>query len=72
MRTDLVFVDEAHKLSDGARGVLLQQVLDEAVRRNPRWPNRFRGPLAEDPEVLLEAAPAGDSHCQRWTARPSP
>ncbi|MCU1625036.1 MAG: box helicase [Frankiales bacterium] len=68
LRTDLVFVDEAHKLSDGSRGVLLHQVLDEAVRRNPSAQVVFATPLAEDPEVLLDAAPLGakaltvDSH----------
>jgi hypothetical protein len=56
---DLVFVDEAHKLNDGARGVLLQQVLDEAVRRNPGGQVVFASPLAEDPEVLLDGAPEG-------------
>ncbi len=59
LTTDLVFIDEAHKLSDGARGVLLHQVLDEAVRRNPKCQVIFASPLAEDPQVLLDAAPAG-------------
>lgn len=65
---DLVFVDEAHKLNDGSRGVLLHQVLDEAVRRNPTAQVVFASPLAEDPEVLLDGAPDGvrtdtvDSH----------
>jgi hypothetical protein len=54
---DLLFVDEAHKLNDGARGVLLQQVLDEAVRRNPHGQILFASPLAEDPEILLDGAP---------------
>lgn len=58
LTTDLVFVDEAHKLSDGARGVLLHQVLDEAVRRNPKGQVVFASPLAEDPQILLDAAPA--------------
>lgn len=56
---DLVFVDEAHKLNDGSRGVLLHQVLDEAVRRNPKTQIVFASPLAEDPEVLLDGAPDG-------------
>lgn len=58
---DLVFIDEAHKLNDGARGVLLHQVLDEAVRRNPGGQIVFASPLAEDPEVLLYGAPDGAS-----------
>ena len=59
LTTDLLFVDEAHKFSDGARGVLLHQVLDEAVRRNPGCQVVFASPLAEDPQVLLDAAPVG-------------
>lgn len=59
LTTDLVFIDEAHKLGDGARGVLLHQVLDEAVRRNPQGQVVFASPLAADPEVLLDAAPSG-------------
>lgn len=57
--TDLLFVDEAHKFNDGARGVLLQQVLDEAVRRNPAGQVVFASPLAADPEALLDGAPSG-------------
>ena len=33
---DFVFVDEAQKIGDGARGVLLQTVLDEAIRAGRR------------------------------------
>lgn len=54
---EVLFVDEAHKLADGSRGVLLQQVTDEAVRRNSSTQVIFASPLAEDPEVLLDAAP---------------
>ncbi len=54
---DVLFVDEAHKLGDGTRGVLLQQVIDEAVRRGPTTQVIFASPLAEDPEVLLDGAP---------------
>src|SRR5690606_15568238 len=31
----LVMVDEAQKIGDGSRGVLLQYVIDETVRRSP-------------------------------------
>ena len=59
LSADLLFVDEAHKLNDGSRGVLLHQVLDEAARRNPSAQIVFASPLAEDPEVLLDGAPNG-------------
>lgn len=58
-RPALVFIDEAQKFADGARGVLLQQVLDETVRRNPSGQVIFASPLTANPELLLEGAPQG-------------
>lgn len=54
---DVVFVDEAHKIGDGTRGVLLQQVLDEAVRRRLGAQVLFASPLTTNPEILLGSAP---------------
>lgn len=53
---DLLFVDEAQKFGDSARGVLLQQTVEEAVRRNPAGQVVFASPLAANPELLLEGA----------------
>lgn len=53
----LVFIDEAQKFDDGARGVLLQQVLDETVRREPTSQIIFASPMASNPEILLDGAP---------------
>lgn len=55
---DMVVVDEAQKIGDGARGVLLEQVLDEVARRAPSVRIVFASPMTENPEVLLEHAPA--------------
>lgn len=54
---DIVFVDEAQKFGDGTRGVLLQQVIDEAIRRAPASQLIFASPLSENPELLLDGAP---------------
>lgn len=54
---DLVFVDEAQKFDDGARGVLLQQVLDENARRAPAAQVIFASPFTSNPEMLLDGAP---------------
>ncbi|MGX1703410.1 DEAD/DEAH box helicase [Microbacterium sp. NPDC055357] len=52
MSFDLLFVDEAQKLNDGARGVLLQRTLDEAARRGePKI--IFASPLTSNPELLV-------------------
>jgi len=53
---DLLFVDEAQKFGDGARGILLQQTIEEAVRRNPAGQVIFASPLSSNPELLLEGA----------------
>lgn len=55
---DVVFVDEAQKFGDGQRGILLQQVLDETVYRRPEAQIIFASPLSENPELLLDGAPA--------------
>ncbi|MHB8190666.1 MAG: DEAD/DEAH box helicase [Ferrimicrobium sp.] len=53
---DLLFVDEAQKFGDGTRGVLLQQTVEEAVRRNPSGQVVFASPMSSNPELLLEGA----------------
>lgn len=56
MTFDLIFVDEAQKLNDGARGVLLQRTMDEAARRGePKV--IFASPLTSNPELLVEGVP---------------
>jgi hypothetical protein len=56
---DLLFIDEAQKMGDGYRGVLLQRVLDEAVRRAPEAQVIFASPASSNPGVLLAGAPTG-------------
>lgn len=56
---DLLFIDEAQKFGDGAREVLLQQTVEEAVRRNPEGQVVFASPLSSNPELLLEGASDG-------------
>ncbi len=52
-----VFVDEAHKVGDDERGVLLQQVVDEIIRRNTNTKVVFAGPFVKNPEdVYINAA----------------
>lgn len=53
MAFDMIFVDEAQKLNDGTRGVLLQRTLDEAARRGaPKI--IFASPLTSNPELLVD------------------
>lgn len=55
----MLIIDEAQKIGDGARGVLLQQVIDETVRRSENTKVIFSSPMTSNPEVLLEQAPTG-------------
>ena len=56
--TTMLFIDEAQKFGDGERGVLLQRVVAEAVRRAPEGQVIFASPLSSNPELLLEGKPA--------------
>lgn len=50
----LLIIDEAHKIEDGNRGILLQQKLEEAVKLNPLIKVYFSSPYTSNPEILLE------------------
>ncbi len=50
----LLIIDEAHKIEDGNRGILLQQKLEEAVKLNPEIRVYFSSPFTSNPEILLE------------------
>lgn len=56
LRLDAVFIDEAQKFGDGARGVLLQRVVDEVSLRNHEANILFASPLTLNPEVLLRGS----------------
>jgi hypothetical protein len=57
---DLLFVDEAQKVGDGARGILLQQTIEETLRRSPDTQVVFASPLTSNPELLLEGTGQAD------------
>lgn len=53
-----LIVDEAHKVGDRQRGVLLQDVIERLAEANPELQVLFASPMTSNPEVLL--ADAGD------------
>jgi len=57
--TDLLIVDEAHKIGDNQRGVILQDAIERAVRANSKLRVVFISPSTQNPEVLLADAPSG-------------
>lgn len=56
LAADIAFVDEAQKIAEGTRGILLSQVVDEMIVRNSEIKLVFASPLSANPEVLLGAS----------------
>jgi len=52
--THILIIDEAHKIEDGNRGILLQQKLEEIVQQNPLIKVYFSSPFTSNPEILLD------------------
>ncbi|PQJ15945.1 DEAD/DEAH box helicase [Aureicoccus marinus] len=51
---DLLIVDEAHKIDNGNRGILLQRKLEDVVELNPEVKIFFSSPFTSNPEILLK------------------
>ncbi|MBN2266886.1 MAG: DEAD/DEAH box helicase [Candidatus Babeliaceae bacterium] len=58
---DLLVIDEAQKIGDNYRGVLLQQAIEAVSCRNPQCRIIFASPMTENPDIMLEDAPDGYS-----------
>lgn len=56
---DLMIVDEAHKIGDDGRGVILQDAVERATRLNPKMKLVFISPATQNPGELLADAPSG-------------
>lgn len=56
---DLLIVDEAHKIGDSQRGVILQDAIERTIRGNPTLKLVFISPATQNPEELLADAPEG-------------
>jgi superfamily II DNA/RNA helicase len=54
---DLLIVDEAHKIGDNQRGVILQDAIERISRANPALKLMFLSPATQNPEELLADAP---------------
>lgn len=54
---DLLVVDEAHKIGDNQRGVILQDAIERAGRANSALKLVFISPSTQNPEELLADAP---------------
>jgi hypothetical protein len=56
---DVMIVDEAHKIGDDGRGVILQDAVERASRLNPQMKLVFISPATQNPGELLAYAPTG-------------
>jgi superfamily II DNA/RNA helicase len=56
---DLLIVDEAQKIDDGARGVLLQQTIESVVKHSELVKVVFSSPMTANPNLFLEDASIG-------------
>lgn len=56
---DLLIVDEAHKIGDNQRGVILQDAIERITRANPKLKAVFISPATQNPGELLTDAPLG-------------
>lgn len=54
---DVTVIDEAQKLNDGSRGVILQDAIERIVRSNSNCNFVYLSPHAANPETLLDDAP---------------
>lgn len=51
---NMIVIDEAHKIEDSYRGILLQQKLEDVVNNNNELKVLFSSPFTSNPELLLE------------------
>lgn len=58
-KVDLLVVDEAHKIGDNQRGIILQDAFERASRSNPELKLVFISPATQNPQELLADAPEG-------------
>jgi superfamily II DNA/RNA helicase len=57
MKIDLLVVDEAHKIGDTKRGVILQDAIERVTRASPKVRAVFISPATQNPHTLLDDAP---------------
>lgn len=56
-KVDVLIVDEAHKIGDEGRGVILQHVIELTCINNEKLKVIFASPFTNNPELLLSDAP---------------
>lgn len=62
---ELLVVDEAHGVGEGARGVLLQTAVEHVLKRSPSVELIFASPPIRNPEIFLELFTHGKGQVRR-------
>lgn len=52
-KCEFIIIDEAHKIEDGYRGILLERKIEDIVKSNPKVDIFFSSPFTSNPEKLL-------------------
>lgn len=52
-KCEFIIIDEAHKIEDGYRGILLERKIEDIVKSNPNVEIVFSSPFTSNPEKLL-------------------
>ena len=50
----ILIIDEAHKVSDLSRGIILEEVIEEAIKRYPNLQKIFLSPFSKNPEKFAK------------------
>jgi len=56
-KIDFLLVDEAHKIDNNNRGILLQRKIEDVLDINPNVKIYFSSPFTSNPEILFENLP---------------
>lgn len=51
---DILIIDEAQKVSDGGRGIILEEVIEESLERYPNLQKIFISPFSKNPEKFAK------------------
>ncbi|MFH2020205.1 MAG: DEAD/DEAH box helicase [archaeon] len=71
---DMLIIDEAQKVSDAGRGILLEEVIEEAIKRNIRMncplQKIFLSPFSKNPQKFAEMFNLNDTYAEKTKLSP--
>jgi superfamily II DNA/RNA helicase len=67
---DILIVDEAQKVSDESRGILLEEVIEETITRYPNVQKIFLSPFSKNPEKFAKMFKLSDLESEKTILSP--